>query len=108
MKFFDVLTVQTPESPVATGTYRQLSGPEKCETASGHLRQSSDLIRAIPTYSDQKNVKTAFCVLLRPPVQALSPHTTAQFPSFFAPMCTCVHLRAPSCGKMKKSKQPHK
>jgi hypothetical protein len=35
-------------------------------------------------------------------------HTTAQNFLLFAPMCTSVHLRAPLCGKTKKSKMVHK
>ena len=40
--------------------------------------------------------------------EPLYPHTTAQELVFFAPMYTSVHLRAPSCGKTKKSKMVHK
>ncbi len=54
-------------------------------------------------------VKSGFKRLPAPLVQQLPlAHPTAQnFPGF-APMCTSVHLRAPSCGKMKKSKMVHK
>ena len=35
-------------------------------------------------------------------------HPTAQSYTLFAPMCTSVHLRAPLCGKIKKSRMVHK
>ena len=37
----------------------------------------------------------------------LFPHATAQNSAVFALMCTYVHLRAPLCGKMKKSEMVH-
>ena len=36
------------------------------------------------------------------------PRATAQITARFAPMCTSVHLRAPSCAKTKKSRMLHK
>jgi hypothetical protein len=38
------------------GSYRDLPGPRNCE----NLSSDSDQFRVIPTYSDQKNVKTRF------------------------------------------------
>ena len=39
---------------------------------------------------------------------SFEPRATAQITARFAPMCTLVHLRAPSCGKTKKSRMLHK
>ena len=100
------------------------------------IPSQSDLVGASGTYWDSKKVKTpplfvtpvsrpassrastpglsSLCldscllVFIRGSVPFAQTHRTAQFSTTFALMCTSVHLRAPSCGKTKKSKMVHK
>ena len=64
-----------------------------------------DLAGANRSYREQKseNRLSAFSCSRFPLA-----HPTAHFSPVFAPMCTSVHLRAPLCGKTKKSEMLHK
>jgi hypothetical protein len=101
--------LQNPFHKPNQGKTNQIK-PKKCEswrawTNFRPFQSNSDPFRP------GKNVKTRIKPLfpLLSPVQEFRlAHATAQKIVAFALMCASVHLRAPSCGKMKKSQMVHK